>query len=370
MKILHVGEYVQGGVATYIKMLLHHPAENDIEDYLVLAEEKSDHDWPLAASHIHYYHYKRSMFGALKTIPQLLRFVCEIQPDIIYCHSTWAGVMMRLPYLLVKKRPKIIYNAHGWAFLRDTATYKKKIYAWIEKVLSSCTDVIVNVSKYEMNHAVEYGIPSEKLRLIYSGIPKDGMDIDYSNFDYYDKNKINLLFVGRFDPQKGVDLLLDAMNNIKRKDIHLTLIGDNVVGNDYCIKKKDSENITFLGWLSYDKLAQYYANCDAVVMPSRWEAFGLVAVEAMKYGKAVIASRNGALPELIVDKENGLIVDFKAENVLEVLPKEKNSYWKMGVKGKELYINLFTVDNMINNTMKCYKSLVKTIIDSRRIKDE
>ena len=340
-------------------MLLHHPAENDIEDYLVLAEEKSDHDWPLAASHIHYYHYKRSMFGALKTIPRLLRFVREIQPDIIYCHSTWAGVMMRLPYLLIKKKPKIIYNAHGWAFLRDTATYKKKIYAWIEKVLSSCTDVIVNVSKYEMNHAIKYGIPSKKLYLIYSGVPKDGMDEDYSKFDYYDKTKINLLFVGRFDPQKGVDLLLQAMKNTKRKDIHLTLIGDNVVGDDYLIKKKNSENITFLGWIPHDKLAQYYANCDAVVMPSRWEAFGLVAVEAMKYAKAVIASKNGALPELIINDVNGLIVDFKVDNILEIFPKGKRDYRQMGSMGKEIYIKMFTADNMLNNTMKCYKYFAK-----------
>lgn len=359
MKILHVGEYVQGGVATYIKMLLHHPTEKDIEDYLVLAEEKSDHDWPLEVNRIQYYQYKRSLFGALKTIPKLLNTVDRIQPDIIYCHSTWAGVMMRLPYLLKKQRPAIIYNAHGWAFLRDTATYKKKIYAWIEKLLARCTDAIINVSKYEMNHAIQYGIPSKKLHLIYSGVPKDGMDEDYSKFDYYDKNKINLLFVGRFDPQKGVDLLLQAMKNTKRKDIHITLIGDNVVGNDYLIEKKNSENITFLGWIPHDKLAQYYANCDAVVMPSRWEAFGLVAVEAMKYGKAVIASRNGALPELIADEENGLIINFTAEDVLELLPKEKNSYREMGVKGRERYINLFTVDNMMNDTLKCYKSLLR-----------
>ena len=338
-------------------MLLHHPAENDIEDYLVLAEEKSDHDWPLAASHIHYYHYKRSMFGALKTIPQLLRFVREIQPDIIYCHSTWAGVMMRLPYLLIKKRPKIIYNAHGWAFLRDTAIYKKKIYAWIEKVLSSCTDVIINVSKYEMNHAVEYGIPSEKLRLIYSGIPKDGMDVDYSNFDYYDKNKINLLFVGRFDPPKGVDLLLDAMNNIKRKDIHLTLIGDNVVGNDYFIEKKDSENITFLGWLPHDKLAQYYANCDVVVMPSRWEAFGLVAVEAMKYGKAVIASRNGALPEIVRNGETGYLFDINSKNSLQSIINQldKEEIKEMSGQARCEFENKYTSGNMIAFTCDVYK---------------
>ena len=57
-------------------------------------------------------------------------------------------------------------------------------------------------------------------------------------------------------------------------------------------------------------------------MPSRWEAFGLVAIEAMKYGKAVIVSNRGALPELIEDGKNGFVFNFeKAEQLIEILER-------------------------------------------------
>lgn len=59
----------------------------------------------------------------------------------------------------------------------------------------------------------------------------------------------------------------------------MTVIGDNVIGGTQ-IEKHNTEKVTFLGWIDHEKLASYYEKCDAVVMPSRWEAFGLVAVEA------------------------------------------------------------------------------------------
>lgn len=136
--------------------------------------------------------------------------------------------------------------------------------------------------------------------------------------------KINLLFVGRFDPQKGLDVLLHAFNACHRQDLHLTIIGDNVVGGGIKIEKKNTDRITFLGWIPHDKLASYYSACDAVIMPSRWEAFGLVAIEAMKYGKPVIVSNRGALPELIEDGRNGFVFEFeKIDQLVEILETVK-----------------------------------------------
>lgn len=355
MKVLHVGEYAQGGVATYIRTLLSHPEYPDIEDFLICSEKNSEKNWPISKENIIYYSYSRNLMSIIPAIRAIKNAIDKIKPDVIYCHSTWAGLFVRLPQFVFSKKYRIIYNAHGWSFLRDTVKWKKNIYALIERMLLLKTDKIINVSYFEYNAAKRYGLNPEKQKVIYSGLPEKKEDVD-KTIKLSDK-KINILFVGRFDPQKGVDYLLDVFNKCTRKDIHLTLIGDNVIGG-LQIKKQNTNQITFLGWVPHDKIASYYNACDAVIMPSRWEAFGLVAIEAMKYGKPVIASNRGALPELIEKRKNGIIFDFNdKESLIEIVDSlEKESLRDMGVLARQIFCTKYRANNMINSTVEVYKS--------------
>uniref|UniRef100_UPI004026F863 glycosyltransferase n=1 Tax=Dialister sp. TaxID=1955814 RepID=UPI004026F863 len=218
--------------------------------------------------------------------------------------------------LFLGKHCRVLYNAHGWAFFRDTAEWKRKIYALIERMLLQVTDAVINVSNYEYKAALRYGLPPKKQYVVYSGISVEKEPLDLSI--QFSNDTINLLFVGRFDPQKGVDCLLRFFKKCQRKNIHLYLIGDNVIGGSH-IEKENSDRLTFLGWVPHEKVGSYYAASDAVIMPSRWEAFGLVAVEAMKYGKTVIASNRGVLPEIIKDGENGCVFDFDNPQTLKAI---------------------------------------------------
>ena len=147
MKILHVGEYVKGGVSTYIHLLLKLDKKQQVENFLILSREKSDKSWDLDEKHLKYYSYKRNLLNIFMAILQIAKYINSVKPDVIYCHSTWAGLFVRLPLLFKKKNAYIIYNAHGWSFLMDTQEWKRKIYARIEYVLSKVTDCIINVSK-------------------------------------------------------------------------------------------------------------------------------------------------------------------------------------------------------------------------------
>lgn len=355
LKVLHIGEYVQGGVATYIKTLLSDD-DKEIENHLLLAWEKSEHEWNLPTEQVHYYHnYRRSIGSVLKAMLKIRQSIKNIKPDVIYCHSTWAGVLARFPMLLIGKNCRVIYNAHGWAFLRDTAEWKRKIFAGVERLLTNVTDKIINVSKYEYNTAVKYGINKEKMYVIYSGISANKKPI--TKKITMPSDRINLLFVGRFDPQKGIDWLLKVFPKCPRKDIHLYVIGDNVVSNGMGIEKKNTEKVTFLGWVNHDELPAYYEACDAVIMPSRWEAFGLVAIEAMKYGKPVIASNRGALPELISNDETGFIFKLdRTDSLLKLLTIVKKENMKdVQKKIKKVFFEKFTDYKMIKNTKKEYR---------------
>lgn len=359
MRILHVGEYVNGGVATYLSTLLSGLQKySDVENYLLISKYKSQQGWENITKKVFYYKYKRSIFNIFSAIKQIHAVIENIDPDIIHVHSTWAGLFVRLPYLFKKRKAKIIYQSHGWAFLMDTFNYKKNIYALVEKILSIPTDKIINISNYEQNQAIKYGLNKNKMVMIYNGV-KD--KINKSNLKLnWDNNKINLLFVGRLDRQKGLDLFLDVYDKMKLENLHLYVIGTSVLDNNL---PKSTKHVTYLGWVDNKDIDAYYQACDAVIMPSRWEGFGLVAIEAMKNSKAVIVSNRGALPELIKEDFTGYIFniddEFSLKNRLLGLDKEKINI--LGENGRNVYLQNFTDKIFVNKIYDLYKIFDKNM---------
>lgn len=138
----------------------------------------------------------------------------------------------------------------------------------------------------------------------------------------YDDHTV--LYVGRFDPVKGIDVWFHAMKIVVEKDPSLRykmcvcLIGgdlDEEVSLDAEFQRLQSlkedlgidDIVTFMGKRSQQTLPSYYSAADAVVMPSHYESFGLVALEAMACGAPVIASDVGGLSFLVRDGETGYL---------------------------------------------------------------
>ena len=352
LKILHVGEYMQGGVATYVNTLLK-DSPNGIEHYLVLAYEKSEKEWDLSSERIFFYSYERKLTNLWSAIRFIRKTVIKVNPDILYVHSTWAGLFVRLPFLFVKRNVKIIYNAHGWAFLRDTTRLHKQIYAIIERIFLSVTDCVVNVSDYEQQAALKYGFEKRKMVRIYSGVD----DIWKKNTFTYkmESDRVNLLFVGRFDQPKGLDWLLKVLADSRLSAIHLYVIGAPVVDAEMALYQ-NTERITYLGWIAHADLHPYYSACDAVIMPSRWEAFGLTAVEAMCHSKPVLASDRGALPELVRSGINGWVFPLDKEELVSLLLSlDKDSLAEWGNTARSIYEAEFSGKVMRYNLNKLYE---------------
>lgn len=356
MKVLHIGEYVHGGVATYLKTLFKGSKDTDITHYLMLSDYNSEKNWDLEKDKIFYYAYKRNWHYFITVICKINQTLQQVQPDIVHIHSTWAGVYARTLYLFKKKKVKIIYSPHGWCFLMDVSPVKKRAYFLIESILSYVTDVIINISKYEQYEAIQFGICPEKMTMIYNGVEevKNNVNQTALNSINIDQSKINLLFVGRIDRQKGLDLFLKAYTKLSLNNLHLYVIGKGILEENESIS---NESTTYLGWVDNKEIDKYYEACDAVVVPSRWEGFGLVAIEAMRNRKPVIVSNRGALPELIVDGENGYVFDLdkmdEIENILISL--EKNTLRNMGNNGYGRFKNEFNAKIFCRGTIKLYE---------------
>ena len=357
IKVLHIGEYVQGGVATYIKTLIVRDQECGIDNYLLMSEEKSEHDWNFPVGKIAYYAYHRSVLSLLPAMRAIQEHVRRIDPDIVFLHSSWAGMLARVPFFFGNRRPRVIYNPHGWSFLMDVPMWKKRIYSLIERILAKKTDIIINVSKYEYDCGIRYGMPQEKMKILYSGIP-DVAGGESKKTVHFSDGVINILFVGRFDRQKGLDFLLDVFRKNKFPHLHLNVIGAPVIStetNDYY----DDEQISFLGWVQNSRIGEYYRAADAVIMPSRWEGFSIVALEAMRYGTAILASDRTSLPEQVEDGVNGYIfsLDDKMQltTILQNLSPEKLA--AMGTHARQMYCKKFTSEQMLNKIVEVYRQL-------------
>ncbi|MBA1395083.1 glycosyltransferase, partial [Lactobacillus sp. XV13L] len=135
--------------------------------------------------------------------------------------------------------------------------------------------------------STKYGISKKKSKLIYNTIKPEVKTLSVKN-PFTKVNTYKICFIGRFDKAKGLDFLLNSFD-FDHSNIEIMIIGKAVL-NDAQINTSNTEHIHFVGWINNNELDSYIRLCDAVVIPSRWEAFGLTALEAMKNSKLVISS--------------------------------------------------------------------------------
>lgn len=355
VKVLHIGEYVVGGMATYLNEVVAYQRQH-FDVYLLMSAYNSATSFDLESDHILQYKYKRHPKHFLSAMWQIHQTIRKLQPDVIHIHSSFAGLLARSLFFIQPKKASIVYCSHGWAFLMDTKPLYKKGYAFIERIMAYRTDVIINISKHELESSIKLGLPASKSKLVYNGV-REREDNGVNSITELDRDSeiVHLLFVGRYDRQKGLDLLLQILNENPelQRYLRLYVIGDSVLEqNEWSFP----DNVIRLGWVNNADIDRYYQQCDAVIMPSRWEGFGLVAVEAMKNRKPVIASRRGALPELVEHGDSGYLFDIEhSHELLNILKNlNKDELKKMGEAGYVLYKNKFHAERMNEEIVNLY----------------
>jgi glycosyltransferase involved in cell wall biosynthesis len=308
VKVLHVAETIRGGIASYLNEL--HPqqkasfgAEN--VHYIV----PSDHRHDLVGiddSQITTFHRSgRSIAGLFQMLRASMQSLDAFKPDVMHLHSSFAGLVLRPALAARSEGPRVVYCPHGWAFSRETGRLSHLAAKAAETLLARTSDRIICISGDEFNEAVRAGIPTDRLTLVHNGISKSrplphGVATDWAS------KKAKVLFIGRLDRQKGFDILIEAARSLEDV-MDVRIVGASVVN------KFDGAaipaNVSLLGWLDRQQIETQLEAADLVVIPSRWEAFGLVALEAMRAAKPILAFQSGALPEIVVDGVTGVLCE-------------------------------------------------------------
>ena len=299
----------------------------------------------------------------------------SLKYDVIHSHYWDAG------YIAMKLKEKIgalwAHTSHSLGLLKKillgeksvVTDYKFDTRIKTEKQILSKADILISASPIEQKYVKELYRIERKYELVPPGVdteffnPKNIRDIELPK---------NYVFsTGRIEWTKGFDLLVKAFAIVakKHKSEYLILGGGSEKPTKLEMEVREeitrlakeagiSDRIIQTGRIPNDLLPTYYAKADVVVLPSRYDLFGMVAIEALACGRPVIVSKYAGVSKLIKDSF-GLIADPKnpkdlAEKINYLL-KNRELALKMGQEGRKYILKNFTWKKLAEKLLDIYK---------------
>ncbi len=329
-----VGTKDTGGMSIYLRELAYALGDRDISVDIFTRARAGEKDLVLEICHgarvIHLDAGPKDV-GKLELYAHLEEFTANLENfrkseslhyDIIFSHYWLSGcVGLELqrawdtPHMLMYHTLGAVKNAacpgENEPHLRIAA----------EKTLAKECSLIITASEREKEELmIRYGASGDKIAVIPCGV---NLDIFQPTASDNAKEKIGfpggylILFVGRMEPVKGLDLLISALSKLPEELNYRLLViggdeaGASAVGEHQKLARRlgVEEKIYFCGTVKHDALPLYYSAADLLTIPSYYESFGLTALEALACGTPVVATDVGDLNKIICPGETGWIVE-------------------------------------------------------------
>jgi len=311
-RVLHVTESAIGGVDLVLELMYQVGQAHGVVDHFILP-----HDSELRVASpatVQSFRLRRGLrvFNVLPLLGLTLLACLRVRPQVIWLHSTFAGLLRVFLWPLRLFGVRIVYCPHGWGMDRPRSAW---VVGAIEWLLSWFGSAIHCISGHELSLGLRIGVPRRKLFLLVNALPESLTT--GATASKGDRGALQALFVGRLDHQKGLDRLLHAYAQVERSDLHLTVIGDFIQDRNPVLAgqirhMQDEGRLSWLGWQPRSRILERMSASDCVLIPSRWEGFGLVAIESLSTGTPVIAARVGGLGE-IISPDVGWLIESEDE---------------------------------------------------------
>jgi glycosyltransferase involved in cell wall biosynthesis len=223
--------------------------------------------------------------------------LAESTPDLIVIHDPCNWALLPQLYQMQLKCPVIIADHHYCRGFEQLNVKHQKRFRLMLRLCYGLADCVVAVSQAQADWMLQYQlVMPEKLRTITQTTPISKL-LSLSPRKW--QHPRVLATYGRFNQQKGFDILLEAMQLLPEKDLQLRIGGYGEDEDKLKLIAKGKRNIEFLGTIR--DLPTFLADCDAVVIPSRWEPWGNVCLEAKAAARPVIAADVDGLSEQVTD---------------------------------------------------------------------
>lgn len=273
---------------------------------------------------------KLALYAHLDDFFKELEEFSDRKYDLIHSHywlsgrvGNWAQERWQVPHVFM-------FHTVG-AVKNSTAGSEKEpeLRTAIEKYLAgNCSRILVATDK-ERDHLIHhYGASPETIGVVPCGVNLDlfrPLDKATSRQQLgFSQDESIVLFVGRFAPLKGIDRLMAAVAYLKDyQKLRLVIVGGDGLSTPESqnLQRLSRElgiqdSVTFVGRVEQDNLPPYYSAADALVVPSHYESFGLVALEALASGTPVVATKVGAMESILREGETGHVVENGSSRLL------------------------------------------------------
>lgn len=380
MKVLQLGKFYPpdvGGIESAIYEITEELNRKGVKCDVLCSNSKREYKEEVIKRET--YHYKvirtKSYGKILSTsiTPQMIFKLREIinEYDIIHLHHP--DPMANLSLFLSKpNRKRIIVHWHSDIIRqRFSLKFYKPLLIWMLKH----ADVIIATSPKYIEESEQLSAFREKCVAIPRGIRKGNLYSNpkaVSNLREKYKGKKIIFSIGRFIAYKGFEYLIESAKYLP-SDYIILIGGNGPLRSKYekIIQKYDLFNkVKLLGRLPQNMLANYYDACDVFCLPSisKNEAFGLVMVEAMSFGKPVVATniKGSGVSWVNQDGITGLNVEPKNPKALaqaiEFICNNREVYKKFSENALKRFNEEFTIDKEVSRILEIYKSLSKEVV--------
>lgn len=356
MKICLITPYympIKGGISNYVLSLSENLSEKNQETYIITRQGIKDAEEVYVSD-------VNKIFFILKAFFRIR----ALKPDVLHSHAHWYLLAPCVIYKFFKPNTCVIHTFHTDP-INKTSGFKLVV---MKRLLSRC-DTLTFVSKHLHDKIMDNFDINIKTKIIYGGVsPINPDEYEINQF----KRKFNLenhypiiSFVGALSwkmKAEGVKILSKAFKEvlIEFPNSRLLIVGDGTYRYDIesLVKELGIESeVIFTGFV--DNAFIPLAASDIYAHISLQEGFPLAVLEAMGLGKPVVASNTGGIPEVIINGENGILVESNSEDISNSLielinSKEKRCY--LGHNAKDTTFDKFTWSKITDNVLSIYKN--------------
>ncbi len=303
-----------------------------------------------------------AIFLVISSCVNIIRLCRRRKFDIIHVH--WPFPLGIAGYFGAKvSQGKLVlkfYSAELVFALKGPFLFKKILKSIIKKA-----DLIVANSTYTKNLLQSYypEIQAEVIPEGFSVVPKMSKKKE--------ENFKRILFVGRLVERKGVEYLIRAIPLVAEElEVKLDIVGDGELApelRELSVRLGVKNRVNFAGRVNEELLERYYQNCNLFVLPAivdrkgDTEGLGMVLVEALSYGKPVIASAVGGIVDIVEDQKTGLLVPEKDEKALAqaivAILKNPARAEELASAGFQHIEKYFDWDKIVNKTLTLYNQI-------------
>ena len=310
-------------------------------------------------------------------IIELMRLISRFRPDFIHLNSSKAGVLGSIAAFKIRllrpskfKKLKIIYRIGGWSFNDPWPNWKKRLFILTEKITAKFKNIIVVNNKHDYDQAVKLKIkPKEKIVLIHNGIDALKMDLlprDEARRKFkISQSEFVIGAIANFYPTKGLEYLIEAAKILKSiipdSKFLIQVIGDGQERKSLELRIMNyglGKNVILLSQIP--EAQKYMKAFDIFVLPSVKEGFPWVILDAMAAKVPIIATRVGALPEIIENGENGILVEPKnpqqLAEAIKYLIENERARQEFAFQAHQTAFFKFPIEKMLRETEELFDS--------------